>query len=142
MNNEHFFCRLSKKVSLTKKKLYTHQLQVKKQLQNPSFILDSLTSIKYLMIEEMMFWFLDSNFDHIAALIHLKWSNLFEELSFSSPVSSSFLMAVGLQFLEKNPNHHQLLDKSARLEFPASKDQNKDFCLTRVFLSSWTSWIV
>jgi hypothetical protein len=115
--------------------LYTHQLQVKKRLQNPSFILDSLTSIKDLMIEEMMFCFLDSNFDHIAALIHLKWSNLFaEELSFSSPVSSSFLMAVGLQFLEKNPTHHQLLDKSARLEFPASKDQNKGLCLTRFFI--------
>lgn len=87
------------------------------------------------MIEEMMFYFLDSNFDRIAALIHLKWSNLFEEeLSFSSPVSSSFLMAVGVQFLEKNPTHHQLLDKSARLEFPASKDQNKRFCLTRFFI--------
>ncbi len=87
------------------------------------------------MIEEMMFCFLDSNFDHIAALIHLKWSNLFaEELSFSSPVRSSFVMAVGLQFLEKNPTHHQLLDKSARLEFPASKDQNKGLCLTRFFI--------
>jgi hypothetical protein len=86
------------------------------------------------MIEEMMFCFLDSNFDRIAALIHLKWSNLFEdELSFSSPVSSSFLMAVGVQFLEKNPTHHQLLDKNARLEFPASKDQNKGFCLTGFF---------
>jgi hypothetical protein len=86
------------------------------------------------MIEEMMFCFLDSNFDRIAAVIHLKWSNLFEELSFSSPVNSSFLMAVGLQFLEKNPTHHQLLDKSARLEFPASKDQNKGFCLTSFFI--------
>jgi hypothetical protein len=86
------------------------------------------------MIEEMMFCFLDSNFDHIAALVHLRWSNLFEELSFSSPVSSSFLMAVGLQFLGKNPTHHQLLDKSARLEFPASEDQNKGFCLTRFFI--------